>query len=243
MPMQDFELIVVGAGVAGLTAAMVAARHGVKVGVVDRIGVGGQIATAERIDNFPGFPQGIGGHELGPLLHEQAEAAGAEFLLDTIEGLEIDGDALELVGRNEIHDSVRQIFGPLGVGQQFRQRCAIELLVGGILDHGKDGDAGFVGAHIVERAPVQAVQHHAESQCLLSGRGRNFLQSSSGDLRRCRESRAQPDCIRHFRQVLPSSPSPDELLESATYLNKTDLKAQRRCVANLKSTAAEVLLT
>jgi thioredoxin reductase (NADPH) len=97
--MQDFELIVVGAGVAGLTAAMIAARHGLKVGVVDRMGVGGQIATAERIDNFPGFPQGIGGHELGPLLHEQAEAAGADFLLDTIEHLEAAGDARILRGR------------------------------------------------------------------------------------------------------------------------------------------------
>jgi thioredoxin reductase (NADPH) len=99
--MQDFDLIVVGAGVAGLTAAMIAARHGLKVGVVDRMGVGGQTATAERIDNFPGFPQGIGGHELGPLLHEQAEAAGADFLLDPIERLEVAGDARILRGTAE----------------------------------------------------------------------------------------------------------------------------------------------
>jgi thioredoxin reductase (NADPH) len=83
--MQDIDIVIVGAGVAGLTAAMMAARHGVKVTVVDRTGVGGQISTAERIENFPAFPQGIAGHELGPLLHEQAEAAGAEFMLDTIE--------------------------------------------------------------------------------------------------------------------------------------------------------------
>ena len=62
-----------------------------KVAVVDRTGVGGQISTAERIENFPGFPQGIAGHELGPLLHEQAEAAGAEFMLDTIEAIAPDG--------------------------------------------------------------------------------------------------------------------------------------------------------
>ncbi len=79
--------MIVGAGVAGPTAAMVAGRHGVKVAVVDRTGVGGQISTAERIENFPGSPQGIAGHELGPLLHEQAEAAGAEFMLDTIESI------------------------------------------------------------------------------------------------------------------------------------------------------------
>jgi thioredoxin reductase (NADPH) len=44
--MQDIDVVIVGAGVAGLTAAMVVGRHGVKVAVVDRIGVGGQISTA-----------------------------------------------------------------------------------------------------------------------------------------------------------------------------------------------------
>jgi len=87
--MQDFDLVIVGAGVAGLTAAMTAARHGVKVAVVDQFGVGGQIANTERIENFPGLPQGIAGHELGPLLHEQAEAAGAAFFLDTVAAVEI----------------------------------------------------------------------------------------------------------------------------------------------------------
>jgi thioredoxin reductase (NADPH) len=89
--MKDYDLVVVGAGVAGLTAAMFAARHGLSVLVVDRMGVGGQIINAERIENWPGFPQGIGGHELGPLLHQQAEAAGAEFILDTIEAIELAG--------------------------------------------------------------------------------------------------------------------------------------------------------
>ena len=89
--MQDIDIVIVGAGVAGLTAAMVAGRHGVKVAVVDRIGVGGQISTVERIENFPGFPLGIAGHELGPLLHEQAEAAGVEFMLDTIESIASEG--------------------------------------------------------------------------------------------------------------------------------------------------------
>src|SRR3984957_19691099 len=81
-PMQDFDLVVVGAGVAGLTAATFAARHGLKVAVVERLGAGGQIINAESIENFPGFPAGIAGHELGPLMHEQAEAAGAELVLD-----------------------------------------------------------------------------------------------------------------------------------------------------------------
>ncbi|MBX9774782.1 MAG: FAD-dependent oxidoreductase [Xanthobacteraceae bacterium] len=90
--MREFDLVVIGAGIAGLTAAVHAARAGLSVVVVERMGVGGQIAAAEHIENFPGFPQGIAGAELGPLLHEQAEAAGAEFVLDTVEGMTIEGD-------------------------------------------------------------------------------------------------------------------------------------------------------
>jgi thioredoxin reductase (NADPH) len=94
--MQDFDLVVVGAGIAGLTAAAFAARHGLKVAVIERMGAGGQIVNAESIENLPGFPHGIAGHELGPLLHEQAETAGAEVRLDSVEAIELDG-ALRIV--------------------------------------------------------------------------------------------------------------------------------------------------
>jgi thioredoxin reductase (NADPH) len=89
--MQDFDLVVIGAGAAGLTAATFAARYGLTVVVVERVGAGGQIVNADSIENFPGFPGGIAGHELGPLLHEQAEAAGAEFALDTVAAIELAG--------------------------------------------------------------------------------------------------------------------------------------------------------
>jgi thioredoxin reductase (NADPH) len=65
------------------------------------MGAGGQIANAERIENLPGFPQGIGGHELGPLMFEQAAAAGAEFLLDTAETLEPAGGQYVVRGAAE----------------------------------------------------------------------------------------------------------------------------------------------
>jgi len=89
--MRDFDVVVVGAGVAGLTAATFAGRYGLKVAVVERLGAGGQIMNAERIENLPGFPQGVAGHELGPLLHQQAESAGAEFVLAAATALAPDG--------------------------------------------------------------------------------------------------------------------------------------------------------
>src|SRR5215212_3207903 len=89
--MREYDLVVIGAGLAGLTAAMYGARHGLHTAVVDQMGAGGQIINAERVEDFPGFPEGIPGYDLGPLVQEQAEAAGAEFVLDTATGLRLDG--------------------------------------------------------------------------------------------------------------------------------------------------------
>ncbi len=89
--MADFDLIVIGAGVAGLTAATVAAHRGLNVAVIAASSPGGQIVNAETVENFPGIPEPIDGHELGSRLFEQAEAAGAQFMLDTVEGLSVEG--------------------------------------------------------------------------------------------------------------------------------------------------------
>ncbi len=91
--MDEYDVVIVGAGVAGLAAAMFAGRHGLHVAVVDQMGSGGQIINAEKIDNLPGFSEGLPGFELGPLLQDQAEAAGAEFVLDAVESLELDDGA------------------------------------------------------------------------------------------------------------------------------------------------------
>jgi thioredoxin reductase (NADPH) len=89
------DLAIVGAGVAGLSAAAEAAKQGVQVLVIERMGAGGQVMTVERITNFPGHAEGISGFELGPLLQEQAEEAGAQFLLETVMGIEpVDGGHL-----------------------------------------------------------------------------------------------------------------------------------------------------
>ena len=65
---------------------MFGGRFGLRVAVVEQLGPGGQIINATQIDNMPGFAHGIAGIELGPLVHAQADAAGAEFILDTVEG-------------------------------------------------------------------------------------------------------------------------------------------------------------
>ncbi len=89
--MHDTDFAIIGAGIAGLTAAATAARQGLRVRVVERLGAGGQVMTVEHVANLPAYPGGIAGYELGPVLQEAAEAAGAEFMLDAVEALEPGG--------------------------------------------------------------------------------------------------------------------------------------------------------
>lgn len=80
---QLFDLIVVGAGPAGLTAAIYAAREHLSTLVLERGIPGGQIALTEQIDNYPGFPEGIGGFEFAERIAEQARRYGVEILSPT----------------------------------------------------------------------------------------------------------------------------------------------------------------
>ena len=68
-----------GGGVAGLTAGLTSARAGRKTRVLTGPALGGHLVSIERIDGYPGFPDGIPGYDLGPIIQEQAAAAGAEF--------------------------------------------------------------------------------------------------------------------------------------------------------------------
>jgi thioredoxin reductase (NADPH) len=99
--MESIDVIVIGAGIAGLTSATMAARFGLRAVVIDRAGPGGQISTAAQVENLPGLPAGIAGHELGPVLFEQAEAAGVEVMLDDVERLELAGEQRIVHGANE----------------------------------------------------------------------------------------------------------------------------------------------
>ncbi len=90
---EFYDLIVIGGGPAGLSAALYAAREGIETLIIERSGIGGQAGTTERIDNYPGFAQGIGGAELADAMREHAERFDVEILpAQTVTSIEAQGD-------------------------------------------------------------------------------------------------------------------------------------------------------
>ena len=98
MPDQEFDVLIIGGGMAGLTAGIYASRYGLNTAIVEQMMAGAQIINLEKIENFPGFPQGIAGYELGPATQEQAMNAGVEVLMDTATQVSVDGDYLRVTG-------------------------------------------------------------------------------------------------------------------------------------------------
>src|SRR6266404_80966 len=77
--MANYDIVVVGSGLAGLTAGLSAARHGLATLVMESNIPGGHLISIEKIEDFPGFPDGIAGYDLCPNLQRQAADSGAEF--------------------------------------------------------------------------------------------------------------------------------------------------------------------
>ena len=89
MASGEYDLVIVGGGVAGLTAALTSARLGRRTRVLTG-SLGGHLLSIERIDGYPGFPDGIPGYDLCPIIQEQAAATGAEFAATQATGLHAD---------------------------------------------------------------------------------------------------------------------------------------------------------
>lgn len=86
-----FQVLIIGGGPAGYTAAMYAARAGLSTLLLERMSVGGQMALTDQIDNYPGLPRGIDGFSLGQAMKEGADTAGARSLLSQVLSAELEG--------------------------------------------------------------------------------------------------------------------------------------------------------
>ena len=93
---DQYDIVIAGGGVAGLSAGLTAARLGRKTHVLTGLELGGRLISIDRIDGYPGFPDGIPGYDLGPIIQEQAAGAGAGFSDSEATALGADGERWRL---------------------------------------------------------------------------------------------------------------------------------------------------
>jgi thioredoxin reductase (NADPH) len=91
MGSSEHDLVVIGGGVAGLTAGLTSARLGRSTKVLTGAALGGNLVSIEKIDGYPGFPDGVPGYDLAPIIQEQAVGAGAEFAATEATALHAEG--------------------------------------------------------------------------------------------------------------------------------------------------------
>ncbi len=101
--MSDYDVIVVGSGLGGLTAGLFARRLGLSTLVLEANIPGGHLISVEKIEDFPGFPEGIAGYDLCPAVQRQAAEQGAEFLRVEILSLEADDRRWAVTTSEERH--------------------------------------------------------------------------------------------------------------------------------------------
>lgn len=120
---DSYQLIIIGGGPAGLSAGLYATRARLSTLLIERAIPGGQIINAELVENYPGFPQGISGAELGSLMEQQATKYGLEIIMAEVEGVEV-GEEEKTVHTSE---------------GQYRAKA---LIIAGGSEHGKLGVPG-----------------------------------------------------------------------------------------------------
>lgn len=127
---MSYDVVILGGGPAGLTAAIYSCRSGFKTALIEVGAPGGQAATTELIENYPGFPEGISGPDLMLNFYSQAARFGCEFITAEITGLSTKGDRKSVISSQGQIDGKALIIAtgshPRGLGVegegQFRGR-------------------------------------------------------------------------------------------------------------------------
>jgi thioredoxin reductase (NADPH) len=160
--MHVYDLVIIGGGPAGLTTSIYAARENLQTLVIDSKGLGGQAGVTERLDNYPGFPDGIGGAELADRIVQQARRYGVELLQAvSVRSITSDGEEIDVEAATGDHYHSRAAL--IATGSSYRRTDA-------------PGEEDLVGAGIHFCATCDGPFYKGASQLVVLGGGNSGLE-------------------------------------------------------------------
>jgi thioredoxin reductase (NADPH) len=160
--MPTYDLVIIGGGPTGLTTAIYGARENAKVLIVEKSAPGGQAGVTERFDNYPGFPDGVGGAELAERMTRQAQKYGVEIL--------------EAVGATKITREDPMIRVDLSTGE-FVQAPAVLIASGSTYRRtDAEGEADLIGAGVHFCATCDGPFYKGASDLTVVGGGNSGLE-------------------------------------------------------------------
>ena len=152
-----YDLIIVGGGPSGLTAAIYGAREGIDTLVIEKSALGGQAGVTERIDNFPGFPEGIAGSELAARMVQQARRYDVELL--------------SAVGVNSLKRQDGYVIVETDSGEGYCSRAVIVTTGSTYRRTGAPGEADLIGAGIHFCATCDGPFYKGSDEIMVIGGG------------------------------------------------------------------------
>jgi thioredoxin reductase (NADPH) len=160
--MHVYDLIIVGGGPAGLTTSIYAARENLQTLVIDSKGLGGQAGVTERLDNYPGFPEGIGGAELADRIVQQAQRYGVEML--------------QAVSVHSISSDGEEVDVETATGDHYHARAALIATGSSYRMTGAPGEDDLIGAGIHFCATCDGPFYKGANQLVVLGGGNSGLE-------------------------------------------------------------------
>jgi thioredoxin reductase (NADPH) len=159
---SSYDVIIVGGGPTGLTASIYAARENQSVLIIEKSAPGGQAGVTERLDNYPGFPDGVAGHDLADRMRRQAENYGVEILeAVAVSAISAEGDWLRVT---------------TAVGETYCAR-AVLVATGSVYRRtGAKGEADLIGAGIHFCATCDGPFYRGAKEVLVIGGGNSGLE-------------------------------------------------------------------
>lgn len=159
---RSYDVVIVGGGPTGLTGAIYGARENLKVLIVEKSAPGGQAGVTERLDNYPGFPDGVAGYELADRMRRQAERYGVEIL----QAVSVTGVARREGG----------LVVTTSTGDEYQAR-AVLLATGSVYRRtGAEGEADLIGAGIHFCATCDGPFYRGADEVVVIGGGNSGLE-------------------------------------------------------------------